>query len=197
MKLVIFSDIHKDWQALKNIINKKADLYICLGDLSNLGNGLQEGGDKLSFLKEKLLLLPGNHETTKQTKELCQKHGFVFFHRKILKVGKYQFAAVGHSTVTPFNTPGEITEEQMSSFLNDFKNKKNLILFTHSPAKNTQLDIIPSGDHVGSSSIKQFLVEEKPIYFFCGHIHESAGKTDKIGTTKCYNIGKQGIEIEI
>jgi len=197
MKLIIFSDIHKDWQALERIINKKADFYVCLGDLSNFGDGLQEAGEKLSFFREKLLLLPGNHETTKQAEELCQEYGFVFFHRKILKIGKYQFAGVGHSTITPFNTPGEVTEEQMEDFLTFFRNKDNLVLFTHTPAKETNLDLIPSGEHVGSKAVKKFLEEENPLYYFCGHIHESAGKTDKVGKTKCYNIGKQGIEIDI
>jgi len=36
----------------------------------------------------------------------------------------------------------------------------------------------------------------QPI-FFCGHIHETAGRSDRIGQTQCINVGKQGYTLEV
>jgi Icc-related predicted phosphoesterase len=37
--------------------------------------------------------------------------------------------------------------------------------------------------------------KEKPLYLFCGHIHETAGMSDRLGTTQCFNVGKEGYTI--
>ena len=195
MRLLVFSDIHNDLEALKRIVVRKADIYLLLGDLSTLGNGLEKGGKILSCLKEKLWLMPGNNETWKQTKTLCERYGFVDFHQKVKKVGNFVFAGLGYSTFTPFNTLGEISEEEFEKALKAFEGFQNLCLFCHNPPKDTELDIIPGGAHVGSQAIKDFIEKERPIYFFSGHIHENEGKVQRLGKTKCFGVGKKGLEI--
>jgi Icc-related predicted phosphoesterase len=37
----------------------------------------------------------------------------------------------------------------------------------------------------------------QPSYLFCGHIHECAGESDRIGSTQCFNVGKSGYLLEI
>lgn len=195
MKLLVFSDIHNDWESLKKIVVRKTDFFILLGDLSTLGKGLEEGGEILAPLEKKLWLMPGNSETWEQTQSLCQKYGFVDFHQKVVKQGDYFFAGLGYSLTTPFNTPGEITEEEFAQALKNFESKQNLCLFCHTPPKDTELDILPDGAHVGSQSIRKFIEKEQPIYFFSGHIHENEGKVQRIGKTTCFGIGKKGLEI--
>lgn len=51
-------------------------------------------------------------------------------------------------------------------------NKKN-ILVSHSPPFNTCLDIINSGEHVGSIGIRRTIEKYKPVISFHGHIHET------------------------
>lgn len=197
MKLLVFSDIHCDWESLKKVVVKKADLYICLGDLSNIGKGLEKAGEILAPLAEKLWLMPGNNETVEQIQALCQKHGFVDFHQKVIKKGSFVLAGLGYSVPTPFDTPGEVSEKDFEKALKSFKDYQNLCLFCHNPPKDSGLDVIPSGAHVGSQAIREFIEKEQPIYFFSGHIHENEGKRERIGKTTCFGIGKRGLVLTL
>lgn len=192
MQLFVFGDIHRDFKTLKYLVSQKAGLFICHGDLSDLGEGLEEAGEILAPLKERLWLLPGNNETCEQIQVLCQKHGFVDFHQKLIKKKNYFFAGFGYSTATPFGTPGEVRESEFAKALKKFSRQKNLVLICHSPPKDSQLDVLPSGVHVGSQAIRNFIEKEKPLYFFCGHLHENAGKKQRLGETTCFSVGKQG-----
>ncbi|MFX1484823.1 MAG: hypothetical protein ACFFCP_16720, partial [Promethearchaeota archaeon] len=62
------------------------------------------------------------------------------------------------------------------------------ILVSHSPPEGTQLDMTTQGEHVGSSSIRNFIIAEKPTLVICGHIHEGRG-VDKLSETLIVNPG--------
>ena len=195
MKIVVFGDIHQDFEALKKIVAKKADIYICLGDLSNSGEGLEKAGEILASLKEKLWLTPGNNETHEQIQSLCQKYSFLDFHQKLVKKDGFSLAGLGLVTPTPFNTPGETSEEEFEKALKKFQNQKNLLLFCHNPSKDTELDILPNGIHVGGQVIRDFIEKDQPLYFFSGHIHNNEGKIQCLGKTTCFSVGKKGLEL--
>ena len=48
------------------------------------------------------------------------------------------------------------------------------------PPKDTAIDVIRSGLHVGSSVVRDFIVQYKPDVCISGHIHESRAR-DKVG----------------
>ncbi|MBI1738793.1 MAG: metallophosphoesterase, partial [Acidobacteria bacterium] len=118
MRILIFSDIHGDTRALERIVATPADLYISAGDLSTFGRALERCGEMLRPLGEKLWVIPGNHETAEQNTAFCKKFGFVDFHRQVRalegKNGVTQWAGLGYSNPTPFNTPGEFSEEEIA-----------------------------------------------------------------------------------
>jgi Icc-related predicted phosphoesterase len=64
----------------------------------------------------------------------------------------------------------------------------NLIVIAHNPPKDTKLDIVGPGVHVGSPLIRAFIEEKKPLLVLSGHIHESAA-IDSIGPTTLVNPG--------
>jgi Icc-related predicted phosphoesterase len=64
----------------------------------------------------------------------------------------------------------------------------NLIVIAHNPPKDTKLDMIPNGIHVGSPLIRAFIDSKKPLLVVSGHIHESAA-IDTIGPTTLVNPG--------
>ena len=68
----------------------------------------------------------------------------------------------------------------------------------HTPPKDTVIDIVRSGIHVGSSTVRDFIVQYKPDVCISGHIHESSGK-DKVGDTIVLNAGmfRDGWYIEV
>lgn len=77
--------------------------------------------------------------------------------------------------------------------LRKLSNPKKTIYVFHAPPFNTKLDIITTGQHVGSKAIRNFIEKEKPPLTLHGHIHESPQMSgswhDKIGKTVCVNVG--------
>jgi uncharacterized protein len=201
VKILIFSDIHGDLRALERIVAQPADLYICAGDLATFGKGLDRCGEVLKPLAERLWVLPGNHETHADTRAMCDRFGFSDFHRQVRPLessrSTTQWAGLGYSNITPFNTPGEYSEEEIANALAAFAGIERLYLVVHFPPLNTKLDEYAPGKHAGSPALREWVEREQPAYLFCGHIHETAGFEDRLGATKCFNVGKQGYTIEI
>jgi len=200
VKVLIFSDIHGDLRSLERIVAQPADIYIAAGDLSNFGRALDSCGEVLQPLGERLWALPGNHETYDETRAFCERFGFVDFHRRVRSLssapGATQWAGLGYSNITPFNTPGEYSEAEIAKALAAFDEIKPLYLVVHFPPLGTMLDEFAPGKHAGSPTLRTWVERAQPMYLFCGHIHECAGRSDRIGTTKCFNVGKQGYTLE-
>jgi hypothetical protein len=196
MKVFIFSDIHGDVRAAERVLSQGADVYICAGDLSTFGRGLDKCAEALNPLAERLWLLPGNHETHDQTRALCERFGFVDFHKQVRQLGSTQWAGLGYSNITPFNTPGEYSEQEIAKALEAFDHIKPLHLVVHFPPQGTKLDEFAPGRHAGSPALRKWIERVAPAYLFCGHIHEAAGQSDCVGVTQCFNVGKQGRTFE-
>ena len=198
MKILIFSDIHGDSRAIERLLAQPADLYITAGDLSVFGRGLERLGTLLAPLGDRVWSLPGNHETERQNQEFCGRYGLVDFHRQSRQLGQTTIAGLGYSNPTPFDTPGEYSEEEIAQALSAFDQlPAPLCLVVHFPPWNTALDEVARGRHAGSRILREWVERRQPAWLFCGHIHECAGKADQIGATRCFNVGKAGYLLEI
>ncbi len=197
MKLLIFSDIHSNHQALEKLMAVEADYYVAAGDLVNWGRGLEACGKILNQRAGKVYVLPGNHESEAQIASFCAQFGFRNFHGQTLEIGKYHVAGLGYSSPTPFHTPGEYSEAELAARLAHFEKLNPLVLICHAPPFETALDRIRDGVHGGSRSIRDFIDRQQPERFFCGHIHEAEGAEITIGKTKAVNVGKRGYLLEL
>jgi len=197
VKLLIFSDIHSNHQALERLMAIEADCYIAAGDLVNWGRGLDACAKILKKRGDKVYVLPGNHESDLQIAGFCTQFGFHNFHGQTLKFGKHHVAGLGCSSPTPFNTPGEYTEAELAERLVPFEKLNPLVLVCHAPPYGTALDQIRDGVHGGSRSIRDFVDRCHPEYLFCGHIHEAEGAEIQIGKTRAFNVGKRGYLLEL
>lgn len=197
MRILIFSDIHGDTRTLEKLAAQPADIYVSAGDLSTFGKALEKCGDALRPLGKKCWVLPGNHETAAENASFCKKFGLTDFHRQMRLCGETWLAGLGYSNPTPFNTPGEFTEEQIGNELAALEGKAPLALIVHFPPHGTALDQVGFGMHAGSKTLRAWVERVQPRYLFCGHIHECAGKSDSLGATQCFNVGKAGYLLEI
>ncbi|MBV8550957.1 MAG: metallophosphoesterase [Acidobacteriaceae bacterium] len=197
MKLLVFSDIHGDVAALEKLIDTEADRYFAAGDLVNWGRGLERMGPILSRKADRMYVLPGNHESEADIARLCDQFHLHNFHGNTLELGGYHIAGLGYSNPTPFDTPGEYSEAELSQRLSKFAGLSPLILICHCPPKDTPLDRIRDHIHAGSTAVRDFIEKEQPRYFFCGHVHEAAGAEGALGSTRCRNVGKKGYLLEI
>ncbi|MEM2929882.1 MAG: hypothetical protein QW797_03360 [Thermoproteota archaeon] len=53
------------------------------------------------------------------------------------------------------------------------------------------------GEHIGSVEVRRFIEEESPALCLCGHVHERAGLSEKIGRTLVINPGPRGMITEL
>jgi Icc-related predicted phosphoesterase len=197
MKVQIFSDIHGDVRSLERLMSLPADIHISAGDLATFGRGLDRCGPVLEKFGERVWVLPGNHETDVQSREFCARYGLTDFHRQVRQLGATQWGGLGYSNPTPFDTPGEYTEEQIIEALELFRGRSPLYLVVHLPPHGTRLDEFAPGGHAGSPALREWVEREQPEMLFCGHIHECAGRSDQIGRTRCFNVGQAGYVMEI
>ena len=197
MRVLVFSDIHNDLTALGRLIRTEADYYIAAGDLVSWGKGLDRCGEALRELGEKIWVLPGNHESAGQISVFCEEFGLRNFHGQLIEAGGRRFGGLGYSSPTPFQTPGEYSEEELAVRLQPFSNVEGLIMICHAPPQGTELDQIRPGLHGGSRSVREFIEAAHPEYFFCGHIHEAEGRQIRIGNTFAVNVGKRGYLLDL
>ena len=197
MRLLVFSDIHGDRRALEKLVATEADHYFAAGDLATFGRGLDELGPIMQRHGDRMHVLPGNHESIADVERLCTECGFDSFHEKALQLDGYWIAGLGYSNPTPFRTPGEYTEEQLAERLAKFAGLDPLLLICHAPPKGTALDEIRQGLHAGSSAVREFIDKHQPRWFFCGHIHEAAGRSIEMGVTRAVNVGRRGYLLEL
>lgn len=108
---------------------------------------------------------------------------------------------VGWSTPTPFATPSEVPEAELTRWIAETRQLAQdvaarecaacpcrLVAVIHTPPANTALDRTSSGAHVGSPGVRAFIEEARPEVVICGHIHESVGE-ERLGPTHILNPG--------
>jgi len=202
MKLLIFSDIHGDRVALEKLMAIEADYYFAAGDLANFGRGLDALGPIMQKRADRMYVIPGNHESEDDNTDFCRKYGFHDFHGQTMQIAGQTIAGLGYSNPTPFNTPGEYTEDELAKRLAKFSSLNPRVLILHTPPKNTKLDCAGldragEGQHFGSTAIRDFIEQTQPEYFYCGHIHEAAGQQDTLGKSRGWNVGKRGQVLDL
>jgi len=197
MKLLIFSDIHGDRNALARLMGMEADYYFAAGDLCNWGRGIEQLGPLMQKRAERMYVIPGNHESEQYIAEFCRQFGFHNFHGQTMELNGFTVAGLGYSNPTPFDTPGEYSEEELSTRLSKFAGIDPLVLICHTPPVGTKLDKAGVDQHFGSKAVRNFIDQNQPAYFYCGHVHEAAGQQDTIGKTKGWNVGKRGQVLEL
>jgi Icc-related predicted phosphoesterase len=194
MKIISFGDIHEDFSNLIPLKDEleNADLVIVTGDLTNF-NGRKEAEkviDEIMKYNENILAQLGNLDQPEVNDYLTEKG--INLHRNGFIRDDIGIFGVGGSNPTPFNTPTEFSEDEIETFLLDGVDKvrdaKFKIMVPHMPPKDTKLDIISAGAHVGSQSVRDFILKYKPDIALSGHIHEARG-SDKIENTVAFNAG--------
>lgn len=200
MKILFFSDIHSDLKALNELLDQDADYYFCAGDLVSWARGFDKAGELLRRRTGRVLIIPGNHESTQDIESFCNTYGLENMHARSRQFDSVHIAALGYSNPTPFDTPGEYSEAELARHLEPFSQLDPLVLVCHCPPKDTPLDQGSEGRHFGSSAITSFIDRVSPRYFLCGHIHESEGVCAKLGSegeTIGINVGKRGFLLDL
>ena len=163
VKLLIFSDIHDDLQALEKLLATEADYYIAAGDLFTWGRGLDRCGEILKSRGERVYVLPGNHESAATGRRACAALRPQRFPRAHLEPGRMDHVAgLGYSNPTPFNTPGEYSEARDGRAPGAVRRPRAAGADLPRPPYGTALDRIRPGLHAGSTAVRDFLAANQP-----------------------------------
>lgn len=185
MKLLALSDLHGDYSHVKAIKNNagKVDAVLIAGDITDFGPD-EKALEILAMFKEPVLAIPGNCDYPSIV-ELLNEKG-VNLHKSRRTFNDITFIGLGGSNSTPFNTPFELSEEEIAKNMETlFKGlKSRIVLLSHAPPKNT-LDKLPFGN-VGSEALVHSLGRCDLIV--CGHIHEARGSM-RVNDTIIVNPG--------
>ena len=198
MKILAFVDVHGNLSALKKLIErgkrKDIDCLVCAGDITIFGGKLKNIVGKLDKIRKPVLIIPGNHEDDDEIKEACAKfENCINLHKKGFRKENYLFLGYGGGG---FSLVDKEFERIAKRFKKMIKKEDKIILVTHAPPYNTNVDKI-SKRSCGNKSIRRFIYEAKPDLVICGHLHECAGKQDKIGKTRIINPGYKGKVVEV
>ncbi len=194
MKIISFGDIHEDYSNLIPLKNElaNADLVIVTGDLTNFNGRIEAEKviEEIMKYNENILAQLGNLDQLEVNDYLTEKG--INLHRNGFIRDDIGIFGVGGSNPTPFNTPTEFSEDEIETFLlegiDKVREAKFKIMVPHMPPKDTKLDVISTGAHVGSQSVRNFILKHKPDISLSGHIHEARG-SDTIENTVVFNAG--------
>lgn len=195
MKILAFVDLHENYKAFKNIKEKakKADIIVCAGDISIFEDRLKEFLLKLDKLDRPVLMIPGNHESNKSVNKHIKKLANITnIDKSVFMKDEHIFLGYGGGC---FSMKDPSFDNVAAKFKKKIKDKK-VILVTHAPPYDTKLDKIMK-ESCGNKNIKKFILKVKPNLVICGHLHENAGKEDKIKNIRMINPGPNGKILKI
>ncbi len=191
MKILAFSDLHRDVEATAKIVaaSADADILVGAGDFATRGQGAAEIIQILQTANTPTVLVSGNHDNLKALGQLCSNwsDGYLL-NAQPVQLGNTTFFGLGGEIPQRNNADWNeaLSEEQASHALADCPD--NAILVTHMPPFG-YADQQRDGTHDGSKSIAAAIGKKQPVYHFCGHIHSAWGNHGKIGRTSIHNLG--------
>lgn len=192
MKILAISDPHGDYSKIKKMMERVGDfdLAVIVGDLTQFGPD-EKVEELLEMFDGPVLAIPGNCDQRSILKALDASKA-INLHGKTEQLGNIRFIGLGGSNPTPFNTPFELSEEEIEQALEGMvcsaekaKDCGVIVLLTHAPPHGAR-DELPFG-HVGSNAIRKFV--DRVDLVICGHIHEAKG-SENIGKTLIVNPGE-------
>jgi Icc-related predicted phosphoesterase len=125
---------------------------------------------------------------------------------------EHTMVSMGHSTITPWKTPREVTDEELGRLIEttiaQVQDVSRCVFNFHDPPRDSTLDTCPMLDWTtdpptpivkagqvvlygaGSESVRRAIEGHQPMLGLHGHIHESHAVA-KIGRTVCINPGSE------
>ena len=198
MKLLAFSDLHRDLdQATKLVaMSAEADVVIGAGDFASIHEGLGETIEALAAIETPTVLVPGNNETEQALRQAAADwRAAIVLHGSGTTIDGIEFYCLGAGIpVTPWEWSFDLDDAAARSMLEACP--EGAVLVLHSPPQG-HCDANGSGDHFGSPALLQAIEEKAPRLVVCGHIHESWGCESEIGGAPIRNLGPKGTWIEV
>lgn len=196
MKLLAFSDLHRDLEQAERLVEMSADadVVIAAGDFANVHEGLEEAIEALAAIATPTLLVPGNNETDDALREAVSGWpAAVVLHGESAERDGVSFFGLGAGVpVTPWDWSFDLNEEEAEAELAGCPD--GAVLIVHSPPKGY---VDGHEEHLGSEAILRTIEARRPPLAVCGHIHDCWGEEAEVGPTRVLNLGPGGTWLEV
>ncbi len=197
MRLLAFSDLHRDQDRAERLVEQAADADVVVGagDFATMHQGLDSMIAVLNAISVPTVLVPGNAETDTELWQACADWPSArVLHGQALQLEGAQFFGLGGGVPpTPFPWSFDLSEDEAAAKLEGCP--EGAVLVVHSPPKGYVDEV--HGRHLGSRSILEAIERKRPVLVVCGHIHQCWGGEAAIGTTPVVNLGPDGRFIEL
>jgi uncharacterized protein len=198
VKLLAFSDLHRDLAQGAQLVemSAEADVVIGAGDFASVHEGLEETIGALAAIEAPTVLVPGNNETADALRAAAAGWGAAtVLHGEGASIAGAEFFGLGAGIpVTPWEWSFDLDEEEAAAMLSACP--EGAVLVLHSPPRG-HCDASADGTSFGSPALLRAIEEKRPRLAVCGHIHESWGCESQVGATPVRNLGPTGTWIEL
>jgi hypothetical protein len=195
MKILAAGDFHGDSSLAeklsKKALKEKVELVILCGDLIEMDKQTNNIIKPFTDKKQKVLIIPGNHETVAFSDFLADFYGVKNIHGYSVRYKDIGIFGAGGANVGLH----QWDEDEVFNLLKgsskkiDYLEKK--IMVTHVPPSGTNIEKF-SNFVGGSSGVRKAVEELNPNLLLCSHIHEAEGIEEKLGKTKIMSVGRNG-----
>jgi Icc-related predicted phosphoesterase len=162
--------------------------------------------ERLKDTGRRVIFTPGNDDEW-AVDDVLEESAFVESPEgTITRIGDHEMLSLGWANETPWDTPRECPEDELAekirALTDQVEDMENAIFNIHVPPYGTGLDNAPELDDgatrvkrggsimkpVGSTAVRDAILEHQPLLTLHGHIHESRG-VQKLGRTVVINPG--------
>jgi len=175
--------------------------------LKTFDSWLDLAGERLKDSDASCFVMPGNDDPPGVEEAIVAASGVEACDGLVVEFNGYSMVSLGYSNPTPFDSPRELSEEEITRRVDDMVTRvpdlSRCIFNLHVPPYDSQLDTAPELDEdknvvmagsepktvpVGSTAVRDVIERHQPMLALHGHVHESAGAI-RIGRTLCINPG--------
>jgi uncharacterized protein len=193
VKLLAFSDLHRDLEQAAALVEMAADADVVIGagDFASVHEGLAETIGALEGIGTPTVLVPGNNETAEALRAAAASWAAArVLHGEGTAIDGVEFFGLGAGIpVTPWDWSFDLDDEAASALLAPCP--EGAVLVLHSPPKGH------CDGGFGSPALLAAIEEKQPRLAVCGHIHEQWGCSSKVGGAPLHNLGPKGTWLEV
>jgi uncharacterized protein len=164
--------------------------------------------ERLAAASVPCVAIPGNDDDDEVGEVLNASRLITNADGTVVDFGDFQVLGLGYSNPTPWNSPRELSEEELGERLLAAGEKldpaRPTIFNVHVPPHASGLDTAPELNEdlslasaggmqsvaVGSTAVTEAIKRFQPVVSLHGHVHESRGAF-RIGNTLCLNPGSE------
>ena len=191
MKLLAFSDLHRDQAAAQMIVEASgdADVIVGAGDFATRGHGASDTLNILKRCKVSVVLVHGNHDDPDEISMFCESwdNGH-YLHGGSVVINGQSFFGLGGEIPSRNSHDWNATETEANASLLLKKCPRNSILIFHTPPFGTA-DLQTDGSHEGSVAIRNAAADHQLKFILCGHIHNAWGMNGTVASAPVHNLG--------